>query len=145
VLMRDVRLIATGLAETQWMDAVLVASMAAGAEMFGAELRRVTFRRCKLDSVNFRGAELADVTFDDCDLRDADFAGATLTRTAFPGSRLAKTDFTGVTMDATDLRGAELGIIIDAGSLRGATLSTAQLILLAPVLAETLGITVSDD
>ena len=145
VLMRDVRLIATGLAETQWTDAALVASMAAGAEVFGAELRRVTFRGCKLDSVNFRGAELSDVTFDDCDLRDVDFAGATLTRTAFPGSRLAKTDFTGVTMDATDLRGAELGIIIDPGSLRGATISTAQLVLLAPVLAETLGITVSDD
>jgi uncharacterized protein YjbI with pentapeptide repeats len=95
--------------------------------------------------VNLRGAELTDVTFDDCDLRDADFAGATLTRTAFPGSRLAKADFTGATMDATDLRGAELGIIIDHGSLRGATISTAQLVLLAPVLAETLGITVSDD
>jgi uncharacterized protein YjbI with pentapeptide repeats len=145
VLMRDVRLIATSLAETQWRDAALVASMAAGAEAFGAELRRVTFRRCKLDSVNFRGAELTDVTFDDCDLRDVDFAGATLTRTAFPGSRLAKTDFTGVTMDATDLRGAELGIIIGPGSLRGAIVSTAQLVLLAPVLAETLGITVSDD
>jgi uncharacterized protein YjbI with pentapeptide repeats len=145
VLMRDVRLIATGLAETQWTDAALVASMAAGAEVFGAELCRVTFRGCKLDSVNFRGAELTDVTFDDCDLREVDFAGATLTRTAFPGSRLAKADFTGVTMDATDLRGAELGIIVDSSSLRGAMISTAQLVLLAPVLAETLGITVSDD
>jgi uncharacterized protein YjbI with pentapeptide repeats len=95
--------------------------------------------------VNFRGAELTEVTFDDCDLRDVDFAGATLTRSSFPGSRLARADFTRVTMDATDLRGAELGMIIDAGSLRGATVSTAQLVHLAPVLAETLGITVSDD
>ena len=143
--MRDVRLIATGLPETQWTDAAVVASMAAGVEVFGAELRRVTFRGCKLDSVNFRGAKLSDVTFDDCDLREVDFADATLTRTAFPGSRLAKTDFTRVTMDATDLRGAELGIIGDPGSLRGAIISTAQLVLLAPVLAATLGITVADD
>ena len=96
-------------------------SVAAGAEVFGAELRRVTFRGCKLDSVNFRGAALTEVTFDGCELRDVDFAGATLTRTAFPGSRLARTDFTGVTMDETDLRGAELGIIIGPNSLRGAT------------------------
>ena len=145
VLMRDVRLIATGLAETRWTNAALVASMAAGAEVFGAELRGVTFRGCKLDSVNFRGAGLTDVTFDDCELRDVDFAGATLTRTAFPASRLARTDFTGVTMEATDLRGAELGIIVDSSSLRGATISTGQLVLLAPVLAETLGITICDD
>jgi uncharacterized protein YjbI with pentapeptide repeats len=145
VLLRDVRLIATGLAETRWTDAAVVASMAAGAELFGAELRRVTFRGCKLDSVNFRGAGLTEVTFEDCDLRDVDFAGATLTRTAFPNSRLTKTDLTRVTMDATDLRGAELGLIIDSTSLRGAIISTAQLVTLAPVLAETMGITVSDD
>jgi hypothetical protein len=48
-------------------------------------------------------------------------------------------------MDGTDLRGAELGIIVDAGSLRGAIVSTAQLVRLAPVLAETMGLTVSDD
>ena len=105
----------------------------------------VTFRGCKLDSVNFRAAELTEVTFDGCELRDVDFAGATLARTAFPGSRLTRTDFTGVRMDATDLRGAELGVIIGPDSLRGAIVSTGQLVYLAPVLAQTMGITVSDD
>jgi uncharacterized protein YjbI with pentapeptide repeats len=144
VLLRDVRLIATGLGESQWTDVAVAESILAGAEVYGAELRRVTFRGCKLDSVNFRGAALTEVTFAGCELRDVDFAGATLTRTAFPGSRLARTDFTGVTMDRTDLRDAELGIIIGPDSLRGATVSTGQLVYLAPVLAETMGITVSD-
>jgi uncharacterized protein YjbI with pentapeptide repeats len=138
-------MVATGLAETQWTDVAFVGCVAAGAELFGAELRRVTLRGCKLDSVNLRGAELTEVTFHNCDLRDVDFAGATLTRASFPGSRLARTDFTRVTMDATDLRGAELGIVIDSNSLRGAILSTAQLVHVAPVLAQTLGITISDD
>ena len=88
---------------------------------------------------------LTGVTFEGCDLRDVDFAGATLTRTAFPGSRLARTDFTSARLEATDLRDAELGIIIGPDSLRGATVSTAQLVYLAPVLAQTMGITVSDD
>ena len=48
-------------------------------------------------------------------------------------------------LDRTDLRGAELGLIIDAQSLRGAIVSPGQLVLLAPVLAETLGLVVSDD
>ncbi len=145
VLLRDVRLIATGLGESQWTDVAVAESVLAGAEVYGAELRRVTFRGCKLDSVNFRGAALTEVTFAGCELRDVDFAGATLTRTAFPDSRLARTDFTGVTMKAADLRGAELGIIIGPDSLRGAIVSTGQLVYLAPVLAETMGITVRDD
>ncbi len=142
VLMRDVRLVATGLGESRWAGVTVAESVAAGAELFGAELHRVTFRGCKLDSVNFRGASLTEVTFAGCELRDVDFAGATLARAAFPGSRLARTDFTGVTMQATDLRGAELGIIIGPDSLRGAIVSTGQLVYLAPVLAKTMGITV---
>jgi uncharacterized protein YjbI with pentapeptide repeats len=145
VLLRDVRLIATGLGESRWTDVAVAESVAAGAEVYGAELLRVTFRGCKLDSVNFRGAHLTEVTFAGCELRDVDFAGATLTRASFPDSRLARADFTGVTLEATDLRGAELGLIVGPDSLRGAIVSTGQLVYLAPVLAETMGITVSDD
>jgi len=145
VLMRDARLITAGLAETSWTDVSVVASLVAGCEVFGAELRRVTFRGCKLDSVNFRDTELTEVTFEDCELIDVDFGGATLTRAAFRGSRLARADMVRATMDAADLRGAELGIIIGPDSLRGAVVSTGQLVALAPVLAETMGITVSDD
>jgi len=144
VWMRDVRLVATGLGETEWTDVTVAESVWAGAEAFGAELRRVTLRGCKLDSVNFRGTSFTDVVFDGCELRDVDFKDATLTRTSFPGSRLTRTDLSGVRMDGTDLRDAELGIIIGPDSLRGATISAAQLIHLAPVLAQTMGITVSD-
>jgi uncharacterized protein YjbI with pentapeptide repeats len=118
-------------------------SVLAGTEAFAAQLRRVTFRGCKLDSVNFRDAALTDVTFDNCLLRDVDFGGATLTRTVFTASRLDKTDFSRVTLDDVDLRGAELGITISPDSLRGAIITTAQLMAVAPLLAETLGITVT--
>ena len=42
-----------------------------------------------------------------------------------------------------DLRGAELGIIMTPGALSGATITTAQLTALAPLLAEHAGITVA--
>jgi uncharacterized protein YjbI with pentapeptide repeats len=95
--------------------------------------------------VNFRGAELTEVVFDNCLLRDVDFSGATLTRTTFGGSRLAAATFTQTTLDQVDLRGtAELGLVTDATSLRGAIVTPAQLTAMAPVLAETLGIVVAD-
>jgi hypothetical protein len=43
-----------------------------------------------------------------------------------------------------DLRGAELGIIIDPGSLRGAIVTSGQLAAMAALLADSLGITVED-
>lgn len=141
----DVRLTATGLAETGWTGTVISESALAGTEAFGSRLRGVAFRQCKLDSVNFRDAELTDVTFDRCLLRDVDFTGAGLTRVAFPGCTLTRTNLTRVRMDAVDLRGAELGLLIDPSALRGAIVTPAQLALMAPLLADSLGITVEDD
>jgi uncharacterized protein YjbI with pentapeptide repeats len=145
VWMRDVRLTGTSLVETSWLDVTIQSSALAGTQIYGAGLRRVTFSGCKLDSVNFRGTGLTGVKFDRCVLRDVDFGGATLAGCAFAGSELSRTDFTRARLDGTDLRDAELGIIVDSESLRGAIISTAQLVLLAPALAESMGVVVSDD
>jgi len=145
VWLRDVRLISTTLAEATWVNSAVTGSVAAGVEAFGARLRQVVLRGCKLDSVNFRDAVLVDVTFDNCVLRDVDFAGATLTRTAFPSCRLVTTNFTRVTLDQADLRGAELGITVDPLSLRGAIVTPAQLADIAPLLADSIGLIVADE
>jgi uncharacterized protein YjbI with pentapeptide repeats len=144
VFFRDVRMVTTGLAETNWQDVTFAATAIAGAEAYAARVRAVTFRDCKLDAVNFRDATLTDVVFDGCLLREVDFGAATLTRVMFTNSRLAGTDFSRVTLAEVDLRGAELGITITPDSLRGAIISNAQLMAAAPLLAETLGIVVSD-
>lgn len=145
VWLRDFRIVGTSLVETGWLDATMIAGVAAGVEAFGARLRRVEFHDCKLDSVNFREAVLTEVVFDHCVLRDVDFGGAKLTRTSFPGSKLAETSFRQVTLDQVDLRGAELGITVDPGSLRGAVVSSGQLATMAPLLAQAIGITIDDN
>jgi uncharacterized protein YjbI with pentapeptide repeats len=145
VWMRDVRLTGTNLSESNWQDVTVLGSSLAGAQIFGAELRRVVFSGCKLDSVNFRGTRLTAVAFDRCVLRDVDFADATLSGCSFGGSQLSRTDFSRARLEGTDLRDAELGIVIDSQSLRGAIISTAQLVVLAPVLAESMGVVVRDD
>jgi uncharacterized protein YjbI with pentapeptide repeats len=144
VWMRDVRLTGTVLADSSWRDVAVLNSSLAGAALYGAVLNRVTFTGCKLDSVNFRQAKLSQVRFEDCVLRDVDFGGAVLTKCAFGGSKLTRTDFTSARMDQVDLRGAELGIVIDRECLSGAIMSTAQLAQAAPVLADSLGIVISD-
>jgi hypothetical protein len=49
-----------------------------------------------------------------------------------------------MTLDKVDLRGAELGITTDTVSLRGATVTTGQLIDMARLLADSMGIIVDD-
>jgi uncharacterized protein YjbI with pentapeptide repeats len=139
---RDLRLMATDLARTTWLDATVIGGVAAGVEAFGSALRRVSFHGGKLDSVNFRGATLTDVSFNDCLLRGVDFTEATLTRTVFTGSRLRQANFTKAVLDRVDLRGSELDITAGPGSLRGAIIGTGQLMAIAPALAESLGIIV---
>jgi uncharacterized protein YjbI with pentapeptide repeats len=136
------RIVGADLAESGWQDVTFLGGVLAGPHLHGAELARVVFQGCKLDAVNFRDARLSDVRFDDCLLRDVDFAGAELRRVAFPGSRLSGVNLSRVTLDKVDLRGAELGLTGGAECLRGATISPAQLLDLAPLLAASLGITV---
>jgi uncharacterized protein YjbI with pentapeptide repeats len=142
---RDLRLTGTSLAESHWHEVIVLSSVLAGVQVFGAQLRNVVFSGCKLDSVNFRASGLTDVVFANCVLRDVDFAGATLTRCSFPGSQLVRADLSNVTMERTDFRTAELGLVIDADSLRGAIISSGQLAYVAPVLAQTLGIEINDE
>jgi len=141
----DVALISAGLARTSWRDVTLTGAVIAGAEVYGSLLRRVRFDRCKLDSVNFRDCDLTEVTFDNCVLRNVDFSTARLTRVAFPDSRLSAVTLVKVTLDRVDLRQAqELGVTVDPTALRGAIVSTSQLLDLAPLLADSIGIVVSD-
>jgi uncharacterized protein YjbI with pentapeptide repeats len=142
---RDLRLMATDLAQTSWVDVTFIGGVVAGVEAFGAMLRRVAFHGCKLDSVNFRDTSLTDVTFDNCLLRDVDFTEARITKTVFTQSRLSQANFSKASMEAVDLRGAELDIIAGPDSLRGAIISGGQLTGIAPALAESLGIIVRDE
>jgi uncharacterized protein YjbI with pentapeptide repeats len=143
-VLREVRFIAVDAAETAWQDSTLTGCALAGMQAYSAQLRRVCFRNCKLDSVNFRTSALIDVRFEDCLLRDVDFGSATLKRVRFPGCTLTGADFTKVTCTDVDLRGAGLGISRGFGALNGARIDTVQLVALAPLLAEHLGIKVSD-
>ncbi len=62
VWLHGVRLTATELIDSSWIDATFIGSVAAGVIAHGSLLRQVTFRGCKLHGVNFRAATLTDVS-----------------------------------------------------------------------------------
>lgn len=139
------RFVGTALPETDWQDSNVESCVMAGVEAFGARLRRVVFRRCKFDSVNLRTTALREVTFEDCVLRDVDLGGAKLVDVSFPGSALERIRFAQASLVRVDLRGATVLDLADGhDALRGATISTGQLLDMAPALAHTLGIRVKD-
>jgi uncharacterized protein YjbI with pentapeptide repeats len=67
VTLRETRFVACDLAETGWQDVTLDGCALSGVQAFSATMRRVVFRGCKLDSVNFRsGALTATVSSTSC-------------------------------------------------------------------------------
>ncbi|MGK8488698.1 pentapeptide repeat-containing protein [Nocardia asiatica] len=143
VWLRHVRWVGTELADTGWLDGEVVSGAMSGVDFAGANLRRMRFEGCKFDSVNFRGAQLREVSFIDCVLRDCDFAEAALTEVTVPGSELLRLSLRKARLAKVDLRGATALDFTDGlDSLRGATITSLQLMDLAPAFARSVGITV---
>ncbi|MGW4383840.1 pentapeptide repeat-containing protein [Kitasatospora sp. NPDC004531] len=139
------RLVGVDLAESDWQDTEIDSTVLAGISAYSSAIRRTVFRQCKLEAVNLRGAVLRDVVFEDCLLRDVDLADAKLTDVTFPGSTLDEVRLRGATLKRVDLRpAASLGLPDGHLGLRGAIISTTQLLDLAPQFAHALGIAVRD-
>ncbi|MFF4345425.1 pentapeptide repeat-containing protein [Kitasatospora sp. NPDC001540] len=139
------RMVGVDLAESEWQDSEVDSTVLAGVSAYGSAVRRTVFRQCKLEAVNLRGAVLRDVVFEDCLLRDVDLSEARLTDVSFPGSTLEEVHLRGATLKNADLRtAARLGLSDGHLGLRGAIISTTQLLDLAPQFAHALGITVKD-
>ena len=128
-------------ARSQWRN-VQVTGRLGSLEAHEAQWRGVHFVDCKLNYVNLRGAELLDVAFTDCTVDDLDLLDADLRRVRFSGTRVTNLDVETATLRDVDLREATLENVAGPTSLRGATISPMQLSLLAPLLAEALGIRV---
>ncbi|MQY23693.1 pentapeptide repeat-containing protein [Nocardia macrotermitis] len=146
VWLRAVRWIGANLGQSGWLNSEFVECALSGVEAVGVGLRRIRFEGCKFDSVNLRNASVQDVTFSDCVLRDTDFGEATLRRVSFPGTRLDGITLHGASLHDVDLRGATtLDLTAGIDSLRGAMVSTPQLLDLAPAFARAAGIIVRDN
>ena len=128
---------------TRWRD-VRISGRIGGLESYDAEWRSVHVDGCKLDYLNLRGSELVDVLFTDCVIGELDLLDAVVRRLRFTGCRISRLNVQRSEFHDVDLRGAELEVVDGLLDLGGATVTPDQLTLLAPLLAEQLGITIDD-
>lgn len=143
----DVRMTSLAATEAPWRSStwqeVVVEDCRVGAlDLSAATWTRVAVRGGRFDFVNLRGAEVVDVTFSGCDLREVDVSGATLNRVRFEDCRIGHLDVTSARLSAVDLTTAEFEAVSGVASLGGAKVSELQLLRLAPLFAEHLGVSV---
>lgn len=127
-----------------WRDVELATGRIGSWEAYESQWRQVHIRGCKLTYVNLRGSNLLDVVFTDCQIEELDLSQATATRVSFPGSRVAHLDVQRAELEHVDLRGATFEDVRGVDRLRGVTVTYTQLMQLAPLLAEELGLVVED-
>jgi uncharacterized protein YjbI with pentapeptide repeats len=144
-VVEDLRAVSLDLTESVWRDSLLSGGRLGAVTASGAQLTRVRLRGAKIDFVNLRSAALRDVVFENCVLGELDAADATLTDVAFPGSRLDSLGVRGASLTRVDLSAATLQALSGLDHLRGAIVSAAQLLDLAPLLADHLGIAVAEE
>jgi uncharacterized protein YjbI with pentapeptide repeats len=129
---------------TRWRDVRIEGGRLGSAELYDAEWQSVHFLGCKLSFVNLRGSRMRDVQFTDCVIEELDLGAAEAVRLALPGTRIQRLDVSRAILQHVDLRGCAFDELTGAGSLRGAAIDPGQLMLLAPLLANELGVTVVD-
>ncbi len=142
-------------------DAHLVDIDLSGRRVEG--LTRVHLERCRLTGADFGEARLRDVRFTDCALDLTSFRASTMERTAIDGGRVDEADLSaarcsdvvlagvdvagllleGVRLERVDVTDATVDGVVDLRLLRGAILSPAQAMALAPRLAHIAGMTVA--
>jgi uncharacterized protein YjbI with pentapeptide repeats len=140
----DLVAVSLDLTEAVLRDSVVTGGRIGALVAAGAQLARVRVRGGKYDFVNLRGAAAQQVVFEDCVITELDATNAALTDVAFPGSRVDDLNLGGAELDRVDLSGAQLQTLRGLDGLRGAIVSSAQLLDLAPLLAEHLGLTLRD-
>jgi uncharacterized protein YjbI with pentapeptide repeats len=141
-VMSDLQAATLDLAGSSWRDSLVTGGRIGAVAASSATLMRVRFRGVKLDFLNLRGATLRDVVFENCVLGELDASDATLTDVDFSGSRVDTLAVRNSTLTRVDLSAATLQTVSGLDHLRGAIVSAPQLIDLAPLLAEHLGIVV---
>lgn len=127
-----------------WLRVEFRKGMYSGLAATDCSLQDVCFDSAKLNIANFRASTLKRVMFRGCDLLEADFQGVSMTDVTFERCNLSGAEFSNSKMVRVDMRSSDVATIKGASSLRGATISTAQLLSVSGSLAADLGLSIED-
>ena len=106
---------------------LLIAALASGANLRGADLCGANLRGADLCGADLRGADLCGANLRGADLRGANLYGADLRGANLYGADLYGADLRGADLRGADLRGADLCGADLRADLRGADLRGANL------------------
>ena len=115
-----------------------------GAELAEGMFEDCVFKNVKFDETGFRFARFTRVRFENCMLRAADFSKAQFKQVTFTGCDLEAANFVSAQCDKVDITGEDLTQVKGLLGLKGATISSEQLMLLAPLLASELGFVIQE-
>ncbi len=144
-LLADIHGATVEMTDSTWRDSRLSGARLGAARLTGAAWTGVRVLRSKLGFLDLAGARLEDVLFEGCEIGGLDARSARLHSVAFIDCTVDELSLAGATLSKVDLSGARLRSLVGVESLRGAIVSSEQLIDLAPILAAQLGLEVRPD
>jgi uncharacterized protein YjbI with pentapeptide repeats len=133
------------LADSTWRDSEVVGGRLGAVNLAGANLTRVRFQGTRLGFLNLAGGQLDEVRFEGCEIDGIDARAGQLRALSFVDCAIGELNVTEARLTRVDLSGARLRSLVGVDNLRGAIISRAQLLDLAPLLAEQLGLEVRPD
>ncbi len=113
-------------------------------DLSDARVAELEVQASRIDYLTFGGARIEDAVIVGTSFQTLDLPQATLTRVRFDDCRVDEVDSRGMNATDLDLRGLDALSYLDVNALRGATLTTRQVELLAPAFAASVGIDVRE-
>ena len=127
-----------------WRTVELIDSRIGAWELYDADVESLLIEDCRLGFTNLAGTTVRDLLIRATRIDELDLSGIDAQRVRFEDCQVGTLRLHGGGLSDVDLRGLEMRVVSGVGSLAGATINGQQLSELAPLLAQHLGLRVTD-
>ena len=127
-----------------WRTVELIDSRIGAWELYDADVESLLIEDCRLGFTNLAGTTVRDLLIRATRIDELDLSGIDAQRVRFEDCQVGTLRLHGGSLSDVDLRGLEMRVVSGVGSLAGATVNGQQLSELAPLLAQHLGLRVTD-
>ena len=127
-----------------WRTVELIDSRIGAWELYDADVESLLIENCRLGFTNLAGTTVRDLLIRATRIDELDLSGIDAQRVRFEDCQVGTLRLHGGSLSDVDLRGLEMRTVSGVGSLAGVTVSSGQLSELAPLLAQHLGLRVTD-
>lgn len=123
---------------------VLKNSQLTGLRLPRGYFKNIQFLNCRMNVSNFRQSKFERCLFYNCVLNEADFGGSDFKNVRFEYCQLQQTEFSNCVSSRLEFESTSLAAIRGVAGLRGATISSENLIEVSPALANAFEIIITD-